>query len=81
VLWADTADNPTKIKIFTKTDCVWIKNIWESPGNQDRKFVDSGHNGAGMIVEEIENGRRYQCNDGTPDANFADIIFTIRKFI
>lgn len=78
-LWADTADNPTQIKVFTKSDCVWIKNIWESAGNENKKFVDSGHNGAAMIVQEIENGRRYQCNDGTPDEDFDDIVFTVKK--
>jgi hypothetical protein len=32
-----------------------------------------------MIVEEIENGRRYYCNDGHPDEDFDDIIFELTK--
>jgi len=32
-----------------------------------------------MIVEKIEGGRRYRCNDGFPDEDFDDIIFTVRK--
>jgi hypothetical protein len=79
LFWADTADNPTKIKVFTKKDYVWVKNIWESTNHMGRKSIDSGHNGAAMIVEEIENGRRYRCNDGTPDDDFDDIIFTVQK--
>lgn len=79
LFWADTADNPTKVKVFTKKDFVWVKNIWESTGNMGKKYVDSGHHGAAMIVEEIENGRRYRCNDGYPDEDFDDIIFTVQK--
>ncbi len=79
LFWADTIDNPTKVKIYTKNDCIWVKNIWESIGNQGKAYVDSGHNGAAMIVEEIENGRRYRCNDGYPDEDFDDIVFTIKK--
>jgi hypothetical protein len=32
-----------------------------------------------MIVEEIENGRRYRCNDGVPDDDFDDIVFTVQR--
>lgn len=32
-----------------------------------------------MIVEEIENGRRYRCNDGHPDESFDDINFSLQK--
>ena len=52
-----------------------IKNIWD-PGDGT---IFSWIGGAAMIVEEIENGRRYRCNDGHPDENFDDIIFTIQK--
>jgi len=79
LFWSDTADNPTKIKVFTKKDVVWVKNIWEGTNHMGKTYVDYGHNGAAMIVEEIENGRRYRCNDGRPDENFDDIVFTIQK--
>ncbi len=75
----DGYDNPTKIKIFTNKDYVWVKNIWEGVDHRGKKYVDSGHNGAAMIVEKIENGRRYRCNDGTPDDDFDNIIFTVQK--
>jgi len=32
-----------------------------------------------MIVEEIESGFRYHCNDGYPDEDFNDIVFTIER--
>ncbi len=33
-----------------------------------------------MIVEEIENGKRYKCNDGHPDdADFDNIVFTVQR--
>ena len=41
--------------------------------------MNNGYFGAAMIVEEIENGRRYRCNDWEPDEDFDDIIFTVQK--
>ena len=49
------------------------------PITKESKSLESGHNGAAMIVEEIENGRRYRCNDGAPDEDFDDIVFTVQK--
>ncbi len=45
------------------------------------KSVDYGRYGSAMIVEEVEGGRRYRCNDWHPDDNFDDIVFTVRKEI
>ena len=33
--------------------------------------------GAAMFTENIDHGKRYYCNDGNPDEDFDDIIFTI----
>jgi hypothetical protein len=52
-----------------------VYNLWDC-GNG---VVDSWHNGAAMIVEEIPNGRRYRCNDGEPDDDFDDIIFRLER--
>lgn len=80
-----------QIKVFTKIDYVLIYNIWEKTSyyqlgspmgeiiNKESKSVDYGHNGAAMIIEEIEGGRRYRCNDGHPDDNFDDIVFTVQR--
>ncbi len=91
LFWDDTAPKRIELKIFTKKDFVWVENIWENtnsylvstpdgqPLQKESKAVDYGPNGAAMIVEEIENGRRYRCNDGYPDEDFDDIIFTVQR--
>lgn len=93
LFWQDTAPKEIRLKVFTKKEFVWIENIWENtnsylvstslgdPITKESKSVDYGHNGAAMIIEEIENGRRYYCNDGFPDEDFDDIVFTIRREI
>lgn len=89
LFWENTMPKQVEIKIFTKQDFVWVQNIWEDesifllstptgePLEQKSKLVNYRVNGAAMIVEEIENGRRYRCNDGDPDEDFDDIIFTV----
>ena len=84
IFWEDsTVLDPKNIEmtVFTKTGFVWVQNIWETTNHLGNKSIDSGHNGAAMIIEEIENGRRYRCNDGVPDEDFDDIIFTIQKIV
>lgn len=68
-----------EITVFTKLGYVWVQNIWECSDHRGVKYTDYGHHGAAMLIEEIENGRRYYCNDGHPDENFDDIVFTIQK--
>ena len=83
-----------EITIFTKKGFVWIQNICEieysylvtdangAPVEVRKKRVDASHNGAAMIVEEIEGGRRYRCSD-TSSADkefpFKNIVFTVRN--
>ena len=52
-----------------------IKNVWDCGGGR----IDSWFGGHAMIVEEIENGKRYKCNDGHPDENFDDIVFKVER--
>ena len=94
LFWEDAElINPKNIEltIYTKKDFVCIQNMWETsysylvsdslgnPVTKTKKRMDKGHNGAAMIVEEIENGRIYHCNDGYPDEDFDDIIFTVQR--
>ncbi len=91
LFWDDTAPKRIELKVITKKDFVIVYNIWErtsyylvgsstgEPIQKESKSIDYGHNGAAMIVEEIENGRRYRCNDGYPDEDFDDIIFTVQR--
>lgn len=89
VFWEDTAPKeititlwPEKIKKYhpkrlPPVGILGIKNIWDTGDG----VIESWHGGAAMIIEKIENGKRYLCNDGHPDENFDDIVFTIQKNI
>ena len=44
----------------------------------DQWLMDRG-NGAAMYSEDIEDGKRYFCNDGDLDNDFDDIIFTVKR--
>ncbi|AQT68259.1 hypothetical protein STSP2_01415 [Anaerohalosphaera lusitana] len=76
-LWEDTA--PKAVELVTKTgkkpiSRLNIHNVWHNG-----RFIDYGHNGAAMWVEEIPNGRRYHCNDGHPDDDLNDLVFRIER--
>lgn len=73
-LWYDNTSRKNP-KGLPNRGLVGVKNIWDSGSGR----IDSRFGGAAMIVEEIENGRRYRCNDGHPDENFDDVVFTIQK--
>ncbi len=87
VFWENTAPQQVIIKVWRDSTkrkkpkslpekgLLGIKNIWD-PGMGS---IESWYGGAAMIVEEIENGRRYYCNDGHLDENFDDIVFTVQK--
>lgn len=90
LFWEDTTPKQIKLKVFTKKGYIRIENIWEqtnkylvgtsaNPIEQESKSVEYWHGGAAMTVEEIENGRRYRCNDGQLDENFDDIVFTVQR--
>lgn len=73
-LWQDLSKRPQPKKLPRK-GLLGIKNIWDCGDNVTHSWVG----GAAMIVEEIENGKRYRCNDGHLDDDFDDIIFTITR--
>ena len=79
LFWEDTAPKQIRLRVFTKKDFVWVENIWEQISHTGMKSVDYGRYGSAMIIEEIEDGRRYYCNDWHPDDNFDDIVFTIQR--
>ena len=62
-------------KRLPKKNLLGIKNIWDTGSGS----IESWDWGAAMIVEEIENGKRYRCNDGHPDEDFDDIVFTVQR--
>lgn len=91
LFWEDTAPKEIKLTVHPTNDRVVIYNIWENiseyvladqqgnPVTKSSTSVDYWRYGAAMIVEEIEDGFRYRCNDWHPDDDFDDIIFTVRK--
>lgn len=97
LFWADSEILDIKnieLTVFTNKGYIWIQNICEveyfyltndasgEPIEVHKKRTDSGHNGAAMIVEEIENGRRYRCSDTSSidkEDSFGDIVFTVRR--
>jgi len=91
MFWEDTAPQEIRLKVFTKQDFVWVENIWEqvnsyimatkagAPVTKQTPSTEYGHGSAAMIVEEIEGGRRYRCQDGRGEESFDDIVFTVRK--
>lgn len=94
IFWNGHTPQEFKLKIFTKLGHVIIYNICEidtsyitndETGNPITKYskrLDSKYNGAAMIVEEIDGGRRYRCSDTSAAEKpfpFNDIIFTVKK--
>ena len=89
--WEDTFEKNMKLKVYTKQDYVYVYNMYEvkysylvadefgNLVNKEKTRLDWGHNRAAMIVEEIENGRRYRCSDIKADGNFDNIVFTVQR--
>ena len=94
LFWDGFLPSEIRMKVHTKLDHVIIYNICERDVTylmsdetgksleKHSKTLDYFYNGAAMIVEEIEGGRRYRCSD-TSSADkpfpFNDIVFTVRK--
>ena len=77
VFWEDTAPKQIEVVVHPEksSQSLIVRNTW----NYGDSGIESWTNGAAMRIEEIPNGRRYHCNDGHPDENFDDIVFTIQK--
>ena len=74
-LWEDTAPKEVVITLELKEEGLDVRNVWDH-GNG---VIQAWHHGAAIYVEEIEGGRRYHCNDGHPDDDLNDIVFSIRR--
>ena len=80
VLWQHSAPREIdEIVLFlnkNNTGALYIKNVWDT-GNG---AMQSCHNGAAMYIECLgDNCKRYWCNDGYPDDDLNDIVFSIEK--
>jgi hypothetical protein len=74
VLWSDTSPNEVMIKVKTKNGKISIRNVWDTGDG----IMHSWHNGGAMIVETHDGLRRYKCNDGFPDDDFDDLVFSLQ---
>jgi len=75
VFWQDTAPPSIEFEVVGGSEPIVVHNVWDWGDG----VIESWHHGAAMIVEELENGRRYRCNDGKPDDDFDDIVFRIER--
>lgn len=76
VLWHDTAPASVAVEVHSEDGHVLIYNVWDH-GNGVTEYW---HNGAAMIVDELEAGiKRYSCNDGYPDDDLDDLVFVVRR--
>ena len=76
VLWQDSAPEIVEFELsLKKTESLMVKNVWDAGDG----VMHSWHYGSGIIIEDFANGKRYYCNDGHPDDNFDDIVFTLSK--
>jgi hypothetical protein len=57
-----------------KSGFILFYNMTEIRGRQE-----CWTNGHAMYAVDIEGGRRYFCNDFTPDDDFKNLVFTVRK--
>lgn len=72
-LWEHTAPKNISFEVESTDKKIMVTNIWDTGDSVTQKW----HNGGALYFEEIENGKRYYCNDGHPDDDFNDIIFEL----
>lgn len=75
VIWHDTAPLSFEFEVKDRPKAIEVKNVWDVGDGQ----IHSWHNGAAMIVEILDDGRRYYCNDGFADDDFDDVVFSLTR--
>jgi hypothetical protein len=75
VLWQDSAPTEVELMVHSRNGECRVKNVWDAGDG----VMQSWHNGAAMIVEELPTCRLYKCNEGRGDACFDDLIFSIES--
>jgi hypothetical protein len=73
-LWQGVAPNEIVIECHTYNGCLQLYNIWDKGNGRDSQSWT-----AGMLVDELPNGRRYRCNDIGFDTHFDKLIFRIER--
>lgn len=73
VFWADTTPKSFEVIVESKNKELLIYNVWDTGHG-----MHYWHNGAAMEVKQPDDKTRvYYCNDGYPDLDFDDLIFSM----
>ena len=72
ILWFDTSPRQIPIVCNTTDGNLIVYNIWDKGSGKESQAWTSG-----MKIEELNNGRRYSCNDIGFDTHFDKLIFRI----
>jgi hypothetical protein len=75
ICWYDTSPPSFEFEVTGGRDSIVVYNVWDT----GEGVIHAKHNGAAMIVDELATGRRYRCNDGYPDDDFDDVVFSIER--
>jgi len=74
VLWEDTAPKNFEVSVDSKDGTLLIYNVWDFGDG----VTQAWHNGAAMDIDDVAvNKHVYNCNDGHPDFDFKDLIFSM----
>lgn len=73
-VWQDSAPQTVRIQCRTMNGALMLYNIWEREGKPESLAWSSG-----MLVEELERGRRYRCNDIGFETKFDKIVFRLER--
>jgi hypothetical protein len=74
VLWFDTAPREISCRCLTNDNCLSIYNVWDKGKGRESQAWS-----AGMLVEEVPNGRRYKCNDVGFETQFDKLVVRIER--
>jgi hypothetical protein len=76
VFWQDTAPTVVRMVYTGENGLLRVYNVWMEEGNQS---MQSQAWSSGMLIEPLERGRRYRCNDIGFDTDFDRIVFRLER--
>jgi hypothetical protein len=73
-LWRHAAPDEVLIECHTQNGCLHLYNIWDKGNGRESQSWT-----AGMLVEELPNGRRYRRNDIGFNTSFDKLVFRMER--
>lgn len=73
VLWEDTAPKEGVIKVNSNDEHILVYNVWDTGDG----VTQAWHNSAAIELLVDGSNRVYNCNDGYPDLDLNDLIFSL----